>query len=147
MTFARRALLVGTVLAGMLALAGAAEPVADADARAIRRLVEAQLHAMATGDARLAFSYASPDIHRQFGTAENFMAMVRQGYPMVVAPASTSFYLPEPDDQPAMVLQMVQLTDRTGRRWLASYQLQRQPDGGWRINGCAVVADRGAART
>ena len=143
----RRALLIGTTLSWVLAPAGAPEPVAAADASAIRALVEAQLQAMAQGDARRAFSYASADIHRQFGTAENFMAMVRLGYPMVLAPASTAFFVPVPDDQPGLVLQVVQLTDRGGRRWLATYQLQRQPDGSWRINGCAVVAGSGASTT
>ena len=141
----RRRGLIGLALAGALPLAAmlaqAQAPVSPADVRAIRQLVQAQLQAMAKGDAARAFSYASPDIRAQFGTAENFMAMVRQGYPMVVAPARTVFFVPEPDDPPPGVLQVVQLTDRAGQRWLATYQLQRQPDGAWRINGCVVVAD------
>ena len=33
-------------------------------------------------------------LRRQFGDADSFMAMVRQGYPMVVRPASTVFFQP-----------------------------------------------------
>ena len=34
-----------------------------------------------------------------------------------------------------------------GRGWLAVYELRRQGDEGWRINGCSVVADDGGAST
>jgi twitching motility protein PilI len=35
----------------------------------------------------------------------------------------------------------VQLRDASGRAWLATYQLEAQADGGWRISGCIVTAD------
>jgi hypothetical protein len=44
-------------------------------------------------------------------------------------------------------MQVVQLRGRDGRAWLATYELQRQPDGRWRINGCAVQADTGKSST
>lgn len=129
-------------LAGLLApmVAGAAA-LPEGDGRAVRLVIEAQLKAFATDDAERAFSYASAAIRTQFGDAATFMAMVRATYPMVVQPAAISFYQPRLAD--GVVWQTVQLRDRAGRLWLATYQLQQQADVGWRINGCAVVADAG----
>ena len=123
----------------------AAQAVSTPDARAVREVVEAQLQALAADDAVRAFSYASPMIRSQFGDASNFMAMVKSGYPMVLRPAATAFFKPEAAD--GSVMQAVQFRGRDGRAWLATYELQRQPDGRWRINGCAVQADTGKSTT
>ena len=40
------------------------------------------------------------------------------------------------------LIQSVQMTDAGGQVWLALYQMQRQSDRSWRINGCQVVASR-----
>jgi hypothetical protein len=47
------------------------------DAAAVRETIEAQLDAFQRDDAQRAFSLAAPGIRAQFGTAENFMQMVR----------------------------------------------------------------------
>lgn len=136
-------------LIGLLvpALAGAAQ-LAEPDARAVRQVVEAQLEAFAADDAARAFSYASASIQAQFGDANNFMAMVRSGYPMVVRPAGVSFFLPQVEvGAPAMVTQLVQLRDCEGRLWKATYLLERQAGAGWRISGCVVAADSGKSST
>ena len=137
---------------GLLALILAAAPWAVAaqmvpppDARAVRQVIEAQLQALADDDAVAAFSYASPTIRSQFGDAASFMAMVRSGYPMVLRPAATAFFQPEAAD--GAVMQTVQLRDRNGSAWLATYELQRQGDGRWRISGCVVRADSGKSST
>jgi hypothetical protein len=143
---------------GCLALFGLLAPVAagaamllEPDASAVRKVVEAQLQAFAADDAERAFSYASTGIRAQFGDATTFMAMVRGGYPMVVRPAAVSFFLPqaEPGAAPASATarQNVQLRDREGRLWMATYMLERQADAGWRISGCVVVADSGKSMT
>jgi hypothetical protein len=100
---------------------------------------------MAAGDGERAFSYAAPDIRSQFGDAGTFMAMVQQGYPMVIRPARVAFQRPEALDD--AVLQLVQLRDPAGQDWLAAYQLQRQTDGSWRISGCVVRRDRSEPAT
>lgn len=122
-------------------VAGGAVVPAVGEARAVRAVVEAQLEAFAADDAERAFSYASVAIRTQFGDAATFMAMVKSTYPMVVRPAAVSFFQPRRAE--GAVWQTVQLRDRAGRLWLATYQLQQQPGAGWRINGCAVVADAG----
>ena len=105
-------------------------------------MVQAQLEAFAADDAERAFSYASASIRAQFGDAASFMAMVRGGYPMVVRPAAVSFFQAQTDDGAAVtVRQTVQLRDREGRLWRATYLLERQAAVGWRISACVVVAD------
>lgn len=138
----RRALILAL---GLAPLALAAQAVSAADARAVREVVEAQLKALAVDDAVRAFSYASPTIRTKFGDAANFMAMVQSGFPMVLRPAATAFFQPEAID--GAVLQVLQLRDRAGKAWLATYTLQRQPDGRWRINGCTVQPDNGKSST
>lgn len=119
-----------------------AAALAEMDARAIRRTVEAQLEAFAAGDAAGAYAFASAEIQAQFGDADTFMAMVRRGYPMVIRPAAVSFYLPQPlPGAPPSARQRVRLRDPEGRLWLATYLVQREAGGAWRINGCVVAAD------
>ena len=114
----------------------AAQSVSDAEARAARTIVSAQLQAFASDDAKRAFSYAAPSIRAMFGTPERFLAMVRAGYPAVYRAAGVTFLIPvgvEGD-----LVQGVHLTDAAGVLWLATYRLERQPDGTWRIAGCDV---------
>ena len=137
------ALLVLLVPAG-----GGAASLAEPDAHAVRQVIEAQLEAFAADDAARAFSYASASIQAQFGDASNFMAMVRSGYPMVIRPAAVSFFQPQRDvGTPEAVTQLVQLRDRDGRLWNATYRLERQTGAGWRISGCMVAADSGKSST
>jgi hypothetical protein len=76
-----------------------------------------------------------------FGNADDFLRMVRTGYPAVYRPASVSFLQPEPDAKE--VVQPVHLTDDQGHAWLAVYRVQRQKDKSWRIAGCVILAQSG----
>lgn len=148
---ARRRLLLGACLALLVTVgpAAAAAPesrLAAPDARAVRAVIEAQLRAMADGDAERAFSYAAPAIRARFGDAQRFMAMVAGSYPMVIRPAATVFFQPT-QDADGEVLQVVQLRDGAGQRWRASYLLARQADGAWRIAGCVVALETAANTT
>ena len=131
-----RRLLCALLLAALPLHAPAQGAVAPADARAVREVIEAQLEAFRRDDAERAFSLASPGIRERFGSAENFMEMVRRSYAVVYRPRSVNF------DPPAVlegqVVQPVHLTDDKGRAWLAVYPMQRQPDGSWRTDGCQL---------
>jgi hypothetical protein len=120
-----------------------AKPVAvsAAEAKQVRAVIEAQLKALAADDAELAFSLAAPRIRAMFGTPDNFIEMVRTGYPVVYRPASVAFLMPERDAQ--SIVQGVHLTDADGTLWLALYHLERQPDKRWRISGCEVARAEG----
>ena len=134
---------LGAGLAFVSPLLRAAPDVSAADAKAVREVIEAQLAAFAADDADKAFSYAAPGIRAMFVTAERFLAMVRQGYPVVHRPATVTFLKPEwLDDK---LIQRVQMTDAAGAPWMVVYELERQADRAWRIAAC--VAARGAART
>ena len=145
--------LFAVVSLGGLSLSTAARAAVlpESDARAVRQVVQAQLDALAAGDAERAFSFAAAAIQAQFGGAANFMAMVRSGYPMVVRPDTVTFFQAQADDSAdgttVTVRQNVRLRDREGRLWMATYLLERQAGVGWRIGGCVVVADNGRSST
>jgi len=125
---------------------GAADPeLTPKDARAVRAVVEAQLKALANQNSTLAFAYATPEIRHRFRDAGQFFEMVRGSYPMLIRPASVSFMRPEAGH--GVVVQAVQFRDRDGHLWRALYELQRQSDRTWRINGCAVAADDESSTT
>src|ERR1700756_3001229 len=68
-----------------------AERLSTADRGAIRAVVEDQLAAFQRDDGAAAFAFASPGIQAEFGTVENFMAMVRSGYQPVYRPREVAF--------------------------------------------------------
>jgi hypothetical protein len=88
-------------------------------------------------DGAKAFSYASPGIRAQFGIPEVFMAMVREGYAVMLRPASVRF-LP-PAIEAGQTIQLVRLTDDSGRVWLARYVMEKQKNGAWRVGGCSLA--------
>jgi Domain of unknown function (DUF4864) len=139
-----KSLICGCFIA-VASLACLADEVSAADRRAVRAVVEAQLKALAADDSAQAFAHASPAIQKQFRDAATFMTMVRSAYPMVIRPAATSFFMPEAGE--GVILQRTQFRDRDGKLWRALYELQRQPDKSWRINGCIVAPDDDASTT
>lgn len=114
-----------------------AQSVGSGDFRAVREVIEAQLDAFRRDDAERAFSYAAPGIRSTFGSAQNFMAMVREQYRVVYRPRSVSFDAPRVVD--GELVQPVRMTDDAGRTWLALYPMEKQADGRWRINGCQLT--------
>jgi hypothetical protein len=117
-------------------VAARAQPVSADDARAARTVVSGQLDAFANDDAKRAFSYAAPSIRKTFQTPERFLAMVRAGYPVVYRAAGVTFLIPVRVESD--LIQGVHLIDGDGALWLATYRLERQRDGSWRIAGCGI---------
>jgi hypothetical protein len=109
----------------------------EAARQAIVAVINAQLAAFQRDDGAGAFAYASPTIRRKFGTAETFMAMVRSGYHAVYRPAGVAFL--ETRVEGDLTLQLVRLLGPDGRSVVAAYEMQRQPDGSWRINGVYLL--------
>ena len=131
--------LIAFCTAVVVAAAGApasAEPVVAADARAVRAVGAAELDAFANDDAARAFSFAAPGIQAMFQTPERFVAMGRAGYPVVYRAAGATFLVPQRVGDE--IVQGVHLSDAEGAVWLATYRLERQRDGAWRIKGCDV---------
>lgn len=128
------------IAALMLGFAGDAFALTRDEITAIRQTVQSQLDAFANDDAERAFALASRSIRRRFGSAQQFIALVRNDYPVVYRPASVEFY--EADQIAGKVYLPVQLSDRLGQYWLAMYEVQRQPDGSWLINGSKLTRSR-----
>src|ERR1700722_16885477 len=59
---------------------GAASALGTADRTAIQQVIERQLDAFQHDDGGAAFSLAAPSIKAMFGTPENFMTMVKNGF-------------------------------------------------------------------
>lgn len=135
-----RALTRLTTLMGLLGLlavvAGvpAAAQTGEADAPAIRRVIESQMAAFRRDDGPGAYAFASPTIQQKFGNADIFMEMVRTGYAAVYRPRAVEFRALRTEN--GRLLQDVFVIGPDGSPALAIYEMQRQPDGSWRINGC-----------
>src|ERR1044071_3852023 len=80
---------------------------------------------------------AAPGIRNPLGTAEKFMAMVREQYAVVYRPRSVSFEAPLMAGED--LVQPVHLIDGDGHAWMAIYPMVKLPDGTWRINGCHLA--------
>jgi hypothetical protein len=112
--------------------------IAEPDRAEFRRIIEAQIQAFRRDDGVAAFAFASPAIQDLFGTPDNFLAMVRAGYPAIYRPRDIRFTeVTENDGQP---LQLVQIIGPDGVGVVAAYQMTRLPGGSWRINGCTLLA-------
>jgi hypothetical protein len=108
-----------------------------ADRAAIRVTIERQIEAFRRDDGALAFSFASPGIQQIFRDPETFMAMVRGGYMPVYRPRE--FVFRDVVRIESALVQIVAVTGPDGRRVLALYPMEQQPDGSWRIAGCHLV--------
>jgi len=135
---ARIAALVAVILLFVPGLGRAAETLSDGDRAAIRQVIESQLAAFKRDDGAAAYAFATPMIQQKFGTAEHFMTMVRTAYPAVYRPKAVEFReLASSDDMG--VMQKVFFVGPDGAGVLAFYQMERQPDGSWKISGCFVT--------
>jgi hypothetical protein len=136
-----RSLLAPAILIVLLvAQAFAQAPATDigtADRATIRGVIESQIAAFRRDDGPGAFAFASPAIKRLFGTPENFMDMVRGGYPQVYRPSSVSFG--ELMRAGETLVQLVEIVGPDGLPVIAVYEMERQPDGTWQINGCSLL--------
>src|SRR6185369_13467535 len=110
---------------------------ADAEWRAIKGTIGEQLAALKAGNAGKAFAQASPSIRQQFGTAANFISMVRAAYGAMIAARYTEFL--EGAIIAGNVIQPLRLVAPDNSVQVALYTMQRQPDGRWKISGCVLA--------
>ena len=136
-----RALVMLVVV--VVAIGDAAAETTAADRAAFVRTIEGQLDAFRADDGSAAFSFASPGIQGLFGSPDTFMDMVRSGYRAVYRPRSTRFL--NAVETPRGPVQRVLFVGPDGRPVIAEYQMERQPDGTWRIDGVILTeVDDGA---
>jgi hypothetical protein len=99
--------LFGLLTAAFLALPALAQE------EPIQKTIQSQLDAFQADDFARAFTFASPNIKGIFGTAENFGAMVKNGYPMVHRPAEVQ--MGELREVAGNLWQRVKIIDQAGR--------------------------------
>jgi hypothetical protein len=111
--------------------------ISAADEEAIHAVVQSQLDAFAEDDAVSAFELATPATRVQFGNPDNFLLMVKQHYSPIYRNRLALFSGPEVIE--GTTIQIVRLTDRDSRVWLAIYKMLRDDDGSWKIDGCQLL--------
>ena len=102
----------------------------------ITQVITDQIAAFQADDFDTAFTYASPNIKRLFGSPERFGQMVREGYPMVYRPAEVTML--ESRAMGERVQQRVMIRDAAGRLHMLSYHMIDTGDG-WQINGVQLL--------
>ncbi|WP_120632487.1 DUF4864 domain-containing protein [Ruegeria sp. EL01] len=111
-------------------------PSVFAQSAEIEANIAAQIQAFEADDFVTAFTFASPNIQRLFGTPENFGVMVQRGYPMVWRPADVRFL--DLREVAGALWQKVMITDGDGRVHILNYQMV-QRDNAWKINGVQLL--------
>lgn len=121
-----------------LALPLRAESLSPQDEAAFRDVIADQIAAFRADDGTRAYSHAAPAIRQIFPDPDRFMGMVRQGYQPVYRPRSYEFGKAgfSASGRP---IQRVTIVGPDGLTYEAVYTMERQPDGTWQINGCALV--------
>lgn len=127
----RRLLLAVAFSAGMAS--GAFAQSAEIEAN-----ISAQIQAFKADDFATAFTFASPNIQRLFGTPENFGVMVQRGYPMVWRPADVQFL--ELREVNGALWQKVRVVDAAGRVHILDYQMVPL-ENSWKINGVQLLGN------
>ncbi|MBD9559150.1 DUF4864 domain-containing protein [Ensifer sp. ENS03] len=130
-----RSFAIALGLVAQLAAATAAcaeEPVDTA-----RTIIREQITAFLQDDAETAYSFASPTIRGKFPDKTSFFEMVKRGYQPVYRPGNFAFGRSKVvGDQ---VLQEVLISAPDGKDWTAVYELVKQPDGSYKINGVMIL--------
>jgi Domain of unknown function (DUF4864) len=104
-----------------------------------QQLIEKQIQAFLHNDPDAAYSFASPGIKALFPDKDAFFAMVKKSYQPVYHPGNYAFGRSKSDNDGAILYQEVLITGVDGNDWSAIYQLARQPDGSFKINGVQIV--------
>lgn len=108
----------------------------------IEATITAQIDAFLEDDFAEAFSYASPNIQRFFGSSDRFGQMVRNGYPMVWRPGDVQYL--ELRDISGALWQKVLIRDQQGGMHVLDYQMLETAEG-WKINGVQILEEPGVS--
>tara|TARA_Y100001978_G_scaffold173093_1_gene163790 strand:+ start:357 stop:815 length:459 start_codon:yes stop_codon:yes gene_type:complete len=106
-----------------------------------KAVIEAQIQAMAIDDWPKAYSFASPDIRKRFGSPQRFKEMVLKGYKIVYRPRSISFQRVENFGvAPGFIFHMIGTDGQAAR---VVYLMIKDEDEGWRIAGVQLFNIKG----
>jgi Domain of unknown function (DUF4864) len=121
----------------MSAFGAQADELSPAEKTEFQRIISAQIQAFRADDGKAAYGFAAPLVKQAFPSVDMFMGMVKQGYPQVYRPQSFAFEdaALDPVGRPT---QKVSIVGPDGKSYLATYTMQKQEDGTWRIAGCTL---------
>jgi hypothetical protein len=111
--------------------------LSKSDREKIQHVITLQLRAFERNDEAIAFSYATADTRRVFGTPRQFMDMVRLGYALLLKHSSREFL--EAANVNGLTVQPVKFLTTDGDIVVALYTMERQADNEWRIGGCELA--------
>ncbi|MEZ2219572.1 DUF4864 domain-containing protein [Rhizobium sp. RCC_161_2] len=123
----------------ILCLILAPEARAEDPVQTAQTLIQGQIEAFLQNDAATAYSFAAPGIKALFPDKDIFFAMVKKSYQPVYHPGNYAFGKSRAIDNGAVVYQEVLITGIDDKDWTAIYQIARQPDGSYKINGVQIL--------
>jgi hypothetical protein len=126
-------------LAIMLCLVLASGTHAEDPVQTAQSLIQRQIDAFLHNDAAAAYSFAAPGIKALFPDKDIFFAMVKKSYQPVYHPGNYAFGKSRAIDNGAVVYQEMLITGTDDKDWTAIYQIARQPDGTYKINGVQIL--------
>ena len=117
--------------------------IAQEGENAWREAVNGQIEAFRSGDAETALEFAGAAFHETYSDAERFLADIeRAGYGPIVTSRTHSFgSFRELSD--TVVLQVVNLVGPDQSLYEAVYQMQDEPERGWRVQGVVMRKTEG----
>lgn len=119
--------------------AAAVEQLTTGDRPAIEFVIREQLMAFRNDDAEAAFTHAAPSVRSKFTSSAAFIAAIRARYAAVYRPRCVEFG--ELTMTSAGPVQTVFLIGPDSLSILASFLMERQSDGAWKIAGCCLEVD------
>lgn len=127
------------ILAIVLLMVGASS--AEAQEEEIAAVISGQLAAFAESEFGTAYKFASPSVQAQVPTTDDFAAMVKGSFPMMLAVSEVDFVDFYPTQQ--SILQRVKMTSEDGTNYWFAYEMI-VVNGAWRINGVSRLRPPGA---
>jgi hypothetical protein len=126
----------------IILLAAVVNSQAQSNGDGARSVITSQLESFLAGDFDSAYSHASDNIKQIFPTVDRFMQMVESGYLPVLRPGNYAFGQSETTPS-GRIKQNVLIRAPDGSDWTATYYMEPQPDGSWKVDG--VQLRKGAA--
>lgn len=108
---------------------------------AITAVVADQIDAFSKDDSERAFSHASPMIKGSIPSPELFLNMVKRSYGMIYRPSSHEIQAVKTIE--GKLYQEVLFVDQDRKRFKIFYEMQKQDDGSWKINGVTTFTATG----